>query len=860
MSGWLEARGVRHQPSVAVAFAENLEAGDEDETEAADGLSALSIPYSVFPDVKAESITRKEMCWGDIVSVLMAPKERASKEDCPLLKLATFGDKRTGKNCLRSDGNMLAVFGIEGDYDGEEVSVDEATARLAKHGIEALIYTSASHGVVAPPRSNGGPRWRVLAPLSQAHSPDERRRLVAMLNYALDGILASESFTPSQTYYFGRVRGVEYEARHVAGQAIDQLDLVLDEIYATSGQKEKAPSTGGSDDLDRMAALADVTAETITDLRSTIPFFSAADADDYQFWVPKFGHALASLKETEFAEEAREIWHEFSAKSPHYDTDETEAKWEGINPSESTYRSIFGWAAEPNRGWKNPRSNTTPKTGDQYATRIDHTDTGNANLLAQLTDGNLRYVPDRRLWLWWDGGRWVADDHGSLAHQAALRVARHYHNKAAELAQKASDPVHDDDGRKKLEKTIEALRKWEKHCRNKRTIDAMLATAAKDQRFHVSVAQLDRDPWLLGVENGVVDLRTGAIRATARDEFVTKRSPFRFDPAATAPRWCKFIEEITGAPEPGGSFTQRPALAAYLHRGLGYSLTGSVAEQKMFVCIGGGSNGKNVLLDMFQWIAGDYCRTIQPDALMATKHSNDAERPSPAAASLAGARAAHCSESKDGQKLDVALVKRHTGGGYMTARLMRENTFRFEITHKLWLMTNHRPALDHLDDAMKGRLHLIPFDRKWNRPGHPERDPNLPEGDKDLMTKLRAEAEGVLAWLVAGAVAYSQEGVEPPGEVSRMTRDYFMDQDALGRWLEQFKPCDTKDGELAGDLFDAFVTWCSDEGIDEFHPSNQTSFSLELRRRGHERRKGKDGMRYGLRTVSGSKLVTGDGL
>lgn len=147
-----------------------------------------------------------------------------------------------------------------------------------------------------------------------------------------------------------------------------------------------------------------------------------------------------------------------------------------------------------------------------------------------------------------------------------------------------------------------------------------------------------------------------------------------------------------------------------------------------------------------------------------------------------------------------------------------------------------------------------------NRPGHPERDPALPDGDKDLMTKLRVEAEGVLAWLVAGAVAYSQEGVEPPDEVSRMTRDYFMDQDALGRWLEQFKPCDTKDGELAGDLFDAFVTWCNDEGIDEFHPSNQTGFSLELRRRGYERRKGKDGMRYGLRTVSGSKLVTGDGL
>lgn len=618
-------------------------------------------------------------------------------------------------------------------------------------------------------------------------------------------------------------------------------------LVRVSGSKTNTPrhTAGQVDEIDRALAMSSVTAETIEELRSTLPFFDEADADDYDFWVPQFGHALASLTETPFADGAREIWHEFSAKSLRYDHGEAEAKWEGIRPTEITYRSIFEWAEE--RGWQNPRKNSTPKSPDQYATREDHTDTGNANLLARLTDGDLRYVPERRLWLWWDGNRWIADLHGSLAHAAALRVARHYHNKAAKLMQDAADPAHDGEGRKKLEKAIEALRKWEKQCRNRRTIDNMLATAAKDSRFHVLASELDRDPWLLGVENGVVDLRTGQLRATARDEFVTKRAPIAFNPEAKAPRWSGFIEEITGAPGDGAGFTPRPALAAYLQRALGYSLTGSVAEQKMFICIGAGSNGKNVLLDMFQWAAGEHCQTIPPEALMATRHDNDAERPSPTAASLAGARSAISSESKDGQKLDVALVKRHTGGGYMTARLMRENTFRFEITHKLWLMTNHRPALDHLDDAMRGRLHMIPFDRRWNRPGHPERDPNLPDGDKDLVGKLKAEAEGVLAWLVAGAVAYVRDGIEPPAEVVRMTRDYFNDQDALGKWLEEHEACDPKAGELAGALFEAFTNWCHHEGLMDFRPSNQTAFSLELQKRGYEKRKGKDGARYGLR-------------
>ena len=240
---------------------------------------------------------------------------------------------------------------------------------------------------------------------------------------------------------------------------------------------------------------------------------------------------------------------------------------------------------------------------------------------------------------------------------------------------------------------------------------------------------------------------------------------------------------------------------------MGYCLTGSTAEQKMFIALGAGSNGKNVLLDTVQELAGGYCKTIPPEALMATRHDADSERPSPTAATLAGARLAISSESRDGQKLDVALVKRHTGGGYMTARLMRENTFRFFISHKLVLMTNHRPALDHLDDALRGRLHLIPFDRKWNRPGHPERDATVPDGDKDLMDKLRSEAAGILAWLVEGALKYAQDGLEPPEEVLQATRTYFATEDPISRWLEGYDRCEAKAGTGATELFSQFADW-----------------------------------------------------
>jgi putative DNA primase/helicase len=549
----------------------------------------------------------------------------------------------------------------------------------------------------------------------------------------------------------------------------DQYDFLIEMLAremgvegagSGAGQRGAAPRTA-TDDFSRAIKDAQVSDQTIEDVRAALQFL-AAEADDYDSWI-RVGLALKGLEQAGWPGEARELWHEFSKRSAKYDFDEAEGKWSSFDPTTITYKTIFELAQT--RGWVNPRSAEAiaqVQTTSGGATRVDRTDAGNMALLAELTMGNLRYVPERRAWLLWDGQRWVVDEHGVAAQGAALRVAEHYHQQVVEMGERAKADGLDDKERKHLEQVAESIKKWATQCRSKRSIDNMLALAKSDLRFTLSVLLLDKDPWLLGVENGVVDLRTGLLRDAAREDYVTRRATVSYDPDAKAPRWTSFIGEVTGRPDGRGGYTPRPELASYLQLGLGYGLTGTTGEQKMFMAVGEGSNGKNVLLDTLQSIMGDYCVTVPPEALMAVRGDGDAERPSPVAATLAGARLAISSESKDGQRLDVALVKRHTGGGYMTARFMRENSFRFEITHKLWLMTNHRPALDHLDDAMRGRLHLIPFDMRWNRPGHPAPDPALPDGDKGLLATLRAEAPGILAWLVRGAVAYSQRGLEPP--------------------------------------------------------------------------------------------------
>lgn len=494
-------------------------------------------------------------------------------------------------------------------------------------------------------------------------------------------------------------------------------------------------------------------------------------------------------------------------------------------------------------------------TGNDFGLleKVDHTDAGNVAVLHNLIDNKMRYLYELNKWIVWNGKRWNIDSGNGQVHQWLLKVSEHHKkhgDKLLKLADTAGTPEQAKDFRNASKKSYA----WAIQCSNKNRLDAMTGLAQRDKRFMLESNLLDKDPWLFGVGNGVVNLQDGLLRPDSKDEFVLKRSMVNYKPNATCPKWENFINEITSVPD--GKVNGRvraklrPHLSAYLQKALGYSLTGRVNEHVMFIANGRGSNGKNVTLDTYKAILGEYCETIPPEVLMASKNERGAEQATPSLRKLAGVRCAISSESKDGQRLDIAVIKRHTGGGYMNARGMYENLITFEITHKLWLMTNPKPRLDQLDEATKGRLHLIPFDMKWNRPGEVNPDPSLPDADKDLMDALKTEYEGILVWLVAGAVKYHLEGLKAPTEVAAFTRDYLASQDLLTRWLnERIESCPVTEGSLATDLLISYQDFCkSEDELTEF--TKATDLSRRLKSLGYEFKKTRDGNRYGMKIAT----------
>jgi len=182
----------------------------------------------------------------------------AQKANLPWLKLAAFGGARTDKGSLRNDANVLAISGVEADYDGERIPFEEAKAKLEQQGIAAIVYTSPSH-------TEDTPRWRVLCPLSQEMPPQSRTKLLGRLNGLFSGIFSGESWTLSQSYYYGSVNhNPSHQVAVIDGTPIDLHDD-LDVTWMSkpdTGTKTTANGERVAGPMDDAALLAQITTGT----------------------------------------------------------------------------------------------------------------------------------------------------------------------------------------------------------------------------------------------------------------------------------------------------------------------------------------------------------------------------------------------------------------------------------------------------------------------------------------------------------------------------------------------------------------------------------------------------------------------
>lgn len=404
------------------------------------------------------------------------------------------------------------------------------------------------------------------------------------------------------------------------------------------------------------------------------------------------------------------------------------------------------------------------------------TEAGAAERFARRHGDDVRFDHRRARWLIYGAHRWAPDGDGAITRRA-LGFVREWQREAVEIGE-----------RDRREATLLFVLRLER----REALASMLKLAADLPPIADAGDDWDPDPWLLGVSNGVVDLRTGALRAGRRSDRITLSAAAAFDPTARSATWDAALRAIFPSADQ----------IAFVQTALGYSATGDTGRDCWFLASGSGRNGKSTVLHAARRSLGDYACELPAAVLDARRDSAPYDL-----AVLPGKRLVLSSESGDTIKLHHDRIKQLSGGDALRAANKYERSFEFQPACKLWLAANRKPRVDDDSPAFWARVMLIDFPVSF-----------AGREDRALRPALEhdpAHQAAILAWLVAGAVRHARDGLDAPDAVRRATAAYRAESDPLAEFLDEATERDPDAEIAASDLYTHYRQWADRHGLTE---------------------------------------------
>lgn len=417
------------------------------------------------------------------------------------------------------------------------------------------------------------------------------------------------------------------------------------------------------------------------------------------------------------------------------------------------------------------------------------TEASHAERFARAYGGEFRFDHRRNLWLVWQDGTWKEDRTGLRYTRAVSHARKLFLDSANE-----SDLT----ARSRMAQFAIA-------CESRHRIDNVLALVRFQQPISNGGEDWDRDPWLLNTPAGVIDLRTGELRPTRAEDLLLLQTAVAPGATAECPRWQRFLTEVFGGDN---------ALVEWLHRFLGYAISGDTSEQIFLIGYGTGANGKSTLFGTVAGVLGSYAFNLPFSAMELHARSsipNDL-------AAIVGRRFVTASESGDAVRLNEARMKMLTGGDTVTARFLHGEFFEFRPAAKFVLFTNAKPTVRDDSLGMWRRIRLVPFLRTF-------------EVNRTLGAELLAEGPGILRWMIDGCLAWQRDGLPTPSAVVSATQEYRADSDLLEQFIDAKCIVGPTESCRAGELFARYREWADAEGLGPRERLNQRRFGSKIKER-----------------------------
>jgi putative DNA primase/helicase len=462
----------------------------------------------------------------------------------------------------------------------------------------------------------------------------------------------------------------------------------------------------------------------------------------------------------------------------------------------------------------------------------DANELGDGILFAEEHKGKFIFNHTTQEWMIWKDHYWARDETNQAA-AAVEGITPHYLRLLKELDEKIANTTKQD--AKNLEGVRETLLKRIRRLRSERGRTNCLKFAASNSvnAMAITSEMLDRNPWLLGVQNGVINLKNGELQPGRQSDFISKVCPHEWKgKREKAEHWERSLLEILKGDD---------GLVAYIKRLFGYSITGLSMEHIFPIFWGDkGRNGKGTIFETILYVLGPLAAVVQSEMLLDNWKTASSSGPSADVMALFGLRVAIASETKEGRYIDSAKVKWFCGADTLVGRHPYDKYLvRFSPTHTLFLQTNnvpHAPADDH---AFWARVHLIPFELSFVE--NPQAEYERPV-DKMLREKLRAEASGILAWLVEGCLEWQSMGLDPPPIVMNATNEQRREEDYVADFIDDCCYIDRFSTAQASKLYNKFSEWYQENhDSDKKKTPSQRKFGLMMIKKF---KKQKDGVYY----------------